>query len=133
MLLLLLWTLVRLRKIGQHKSGPGVKKDTPDGDHVNGQNANGVLQVQEMFNIQIIKLECQPYLNYKTGRNDLHPNGVRGTVKRMDNQYVQVEKKYLHFLLCCYGKFFFREVEGDILTQVPVQVLGIQTVIMKWK
>ena len=54
MSLLLLWTLVRLRKIGQHKSGPGFKKDTPDGDHVNGQNANGVLQVQEMFYIQMI-------------------------------------------------------------------------------
>ena len=64
----------------------------------------------------------------------MHPNGVRGTVKRMDNQYVQVEKQYLHFFLCCYRKFCsFREVEGDILTQVPVQVLGIQTVIMKWK
>ena len=65
----------------------------------------------------------------------MHPNGVRGTVKRMDNQYVQVEKKYLHFLFVLLWKvlFFFREVEGDILTQVPVQVLGIQTVIMKWK
>ena len=45
MSLLLLWTLVKLRKIGQHGRGPGARKDTPDGDHANGRNTNGVLQV----------------------------------------------------------------------------------------
>ena len=40
----------------------------------------------------------QPYLNYKNGRSDHQPNGVRGTVSKLGQQYQQVKWNINFFL-----------------------------------
>lgn len=73
MFVLLIWSNMSKEK---YPAAAAVTSGQNRFDNPDGQDRNGVLQ---------------PYLNYKNGRSDHQPNGVRGTVSKLGQQYQQNE------------------------------------------